>query len=154
MQHRAGCSTGVLHSSHDPLHGQDQGVLETGAIVTHRVKLHEFSRRLSRFHYIFRQTWSHRHIIAWVSDPLQCVCLEHVKGRDRSPNGQSSSDTRSLSYNAAIPGFPLANTISTKSIVTRKKGHSLYIALIISRFLDSFSMACLNVVPKPNHTGR
>ncbi|KAH0847099.1 hypothetical protein HID58_091790 [Brassica napus] len=39
-----------------------------------------------------------------------------------SPNGHSSSETRSLSYKAAIPGSPLANTISIRSVVTLKKG--------------------------------
>uniref|UniRef100_A0A7C9AN56 Uncharacterized protein n=1 Tax=Opuntia streptacantha TaxID=393608 RepID=A0A7C9AN56_OPUST len=65
-----------------------------------------------------------------------------------------SSGTRSLSYKAEISEFPFANTISTKSIVTLKKGHMLYISLSKLRFRGSFSITYLNAAPKPSHTGR
>ncbi|BAT05141.1 Os08g0366050 [Oryza sativa Japonica Group] len=53
-----------------------------------------------------------------------------------------------------MPGSPLAKTISTRSIVTLKNGHSLYISWSMWRFLMSFSRMCLKAEPKPSQTGR
>lgn len=48
----------------------------------------------------------------------------------------------------------MAKTISTRSRVTLKKGHSLYISRRVWMFLVSFFMTCLKAAPKPSHTGR
>ncbi|BAD73102.1 unknown protein [Oryza sativa Japonica Group] len=55
-----------------------------------------------------------------------------------------------------MPGSPLAKTISRRSMVTRKKGHSSYISRSVARPPPASlcCMACLNAAPKPSHTGR
>ncbi|KAJ4886685.1 hypothetical protein Rs2_26433 [Raphanus sativus] len=71
-----------------------------------------------------------------------------------SQKAHKSFETRSLSYNAAIPWSPLANTISIRSMVTQKKGQYLYISCSMWRFLTSFLIAYLKTATNPYHTGR
>lgn len=72
------CLAGVLQASGNTLHGQDEGILQTGGVVTRRVQLHELIGRVARLHDLLRDVRPQLHIVGWVSDPFECVCLANV----------------------------------------------------------------------------
>ena len=73
--------TGVLESSSNAFHGQDEGVFESRGVVARGVQLHEFGSRF-RFHVLLGDVWPQLHMVVWVADSLQCVRLGHVQCRD------------------------------------------------------------------------
>lgn len=73
--------TSVLKSSSNTFHGQDEGVFEPRCVVTSRVQLDEFVSRFG-FHILLGDMWPQLHMVVWVADSLQRVCLAHVQRCD------------------------------------------------------------------------
>lgn len=74
--------TGVLHSSCNSFHGQDESVFQPGRILACGIKHHQLGGWFARFHNLLGQMGSHLHVVAGVADALQGVCLTHVECGD------------------------------------------------------------------------
>lgn len=68
--------TSVPQSCSDTLHGQDEGVLQSGGILTCRVQLHQFGLLVRD---LLRQGGAHIYFEVRVSNPLQCESLADVQ---------------------------------------------------------------------------
>lgn len=81
MKTRQNYLTGVLESSSDTLHGQDESIFEPRSVITCGIQLYQFISRF-RFHVLLRNMRPQSHMVVRVPDSLQCISLSHVQCRD------------------------------------------------------------------------
>jgi len=74
--------TSVLQTSSNTLHGENESVFQTRSILTCWVKCYEFISRFTYLYRLFGDVRTQLHVVVWITNAFQCVCLAHIQGGD------------------------------------------------------------------------